>query len=167
VSVFAVAPRVSNRSKFQKIINPKNGLEEKQMTEYEARNFLPHLERYLLTALGSKIADEIKGKIAEKLGCGSWWSLINLDYPYKKVVETVGMGFGLMSFYAYWIQNKHFGTNPYNPAKEDERDQYVQYLLYSWAGGKPGYMYQFSKQAEKAKADANTIEAKMANYGYR
>jgi len=137
------------------------------MTEYEARNFLKHLERHFLTHLGSKIADELKGKLAEKLNCSSWWSLINLDYPYKKVVEVVGSGFGAMYFYAFWIQNKHLALNPYNPAKQDEREQYVQYLLYSWAGGKPGYIYQSSQKAEQIKADANSAEAKFAHYGYK
>ena len=108
------------------------------MTEYEAKTFLKRLDRHLLSYLGNKIADDIKGKIAEKLGCSSWWNLINLDYPYKKVVEAIGMGFGLLSFYSFWIQNQNLGLNPYNPAKEDEREAYVQYLLYSWAGGKPG-----------------------------
>jgi len=72
-----------------------------------------------------------------------------------------------MYFYAFWIQNPHLSLNSYNPAEEDERDRYVQYPLYSWAGSKPGYMYQFSKTVGKAESDANTIEAKMANYGYR
>ena len=137
------------------------------MTEYEAKYFLKHLERHFLTYLGNKIADDLKGKLAEKLGCNSWWSLVNLDYPYKKVVEVVGSGFGLMYFYAFWIQNNQLALNPYNPAQEDERDQYIQYLLYSWAGGKPGYIYQSSQEAGQVKADANSIEAKMANYGYK
>ena len=137
------------------------------MTEYEARNFLRHLDRYFINSVGGKAVDELRGKLAEKLGCGTWWALLNMDYPYKKVVEVVGSGFGMMYFYAFWIQNKHFALNPYNPSKEDEREQYVQYLLYSWAGGKPGYIYQSSQSAEKIKADNNTIEAKMANYGYK
>lgn len=136
------------------------------MTEAEAKQFLKRLDRYLLTWLGNQLADKVKDKIAEKLGVGSWWSLIKMDYPYKKVVEYVGMGFALAYFYGYWIQNQNLGLNPFNPAKEDEREQYVQYLLYSWAGGKPGYIYQFSKQGERIKAQSKTPESVLGRYGY-
>lgn len=136
------------------------------MTEYEAKNFLRNLDRYLLSTLGNKIADEVKGKIAEKLGLGGWWNLIQMDYPYKKVVDAIGMGFGLMSYYGFWIANGHLGLNPYDPKKPDQREDYVWYLLYSWAGGKPGYVYQFSKEGEQIKARANTAEAQLGRYGY-
>jgi hypothetical protein len=136
------------------------------MTEKEAKQFLKNLDRHLLNWLGNQLADEIKGKIAEKLGFGTWWALLNCDYPYKKVVEAIGMGFALMYFYAFWIQNGKLGLNPYNPAKEDERDQYVQYLLYSWAGGNPGYIYQFSPQGERLRAEDHSVDAVMSRYRY-
>lgn len=136
------------------------------MTEKEAKQFLKNLDRHLLNWLGSRLADEIKSKIAEKLGFGTWWALLNCDYPYKKVVQVIGYGFALMYFYGFWSQNGKLGLNPYNPAKEDERDQYVQYLLYSWAGGKPGYIYQFSPQGEQLRAGDHSVDAVLGRYGY-
>lgn len=136
------------------------------MTEKEAKQFLRDLNRHLLSWLGSQLADQIKEKIAEKLGFGTWLALLQCDYPYKKAVEAIGMGLGLLHFYGFWIANGTLGINPYNPAKEEERDQYVQYLLYSWAGGKPGYIYQFSPQGEQLQTADHSADGVLSHYGY-
>ncbi len=70
-------------------------------------------------------------------------SFIKLEHPYQKVMDATGFTFKIMYFSGYYGTNSQYDWNPYNPKDADQQEQYTEYLIYSWASGRPGYKYQF------------------------
>jgi len=66
-----------------------------------------------------------------------------LDIPAVAVAEKLAnftvFFLKVLYFEGFFTLYQNDNWNPYDPVKQE--DQYVEYLLYSWARGKPGYIY--------------------------
>lgn len=101
------------------------------------------IQEYLVNYVKNKCKDKIVDKITGALGVTSYYNLLTGNFPAAKLAAfTVNMLKG-MHFYGFYQMYGDRNLNPYNPRKEDEWEQYSEYLLYSWKQGKAGYIWQF------------------------
>lgn len=111
------------------------------MTEKEHKECARRVYDYLKKKLKDEGAKKIMDKAAKKLGVSGYLNLISGKFPGDGLSKfTVGY-LKLITFESYFTLNQTFNYNQYDPKKD--ADAYVEYLLFSWARGKPGYIYQF------------------------
>ena len=106
----------------------------------EAKIVKEYLIKYFRSYVKDKAAERVTNlmeKIAEKFGVKTFFNLAVGNFPTSK----------LATFTAGWMKAGYFEgyfsmypkMNPYSPVEQE--DEYTEYLLYSWARGNPGYMY--------------------------
>jgi hypothetical protein len=118
-------------------------LDEKEV-EKQRRLILQYLREYakrkLKDAVVDKVIHKIAEKIAKKLGLEAALNFITGNLPGKKIADFAVLWFKWLLFEGFLVT--YADTNPYDPLEEGQQDQYVEYLLYSWARtGKPSYRY--------------------------
>lgn len=113
------------------------------MTDEETKKYANQIREYLLKACGNKIGEKILEKIAKRLGISTYLSFIKLDFPGKKLADVTVFTLKIAYFYGFFELNSNRNLNPYNPKDNSQQDPYIEYLLYSWIKGNPGYIWQF------------------------
>ena len=112
----------------------------------EARQIKAHLITYCRQYGKDQALEKVQElleKIATKLGVYTFNNLVTNNFPGGKLASF--MSFGLKTIYfegtyiAKFEQNGAAGLNPFDPI--EDTDPYIEYLLYSWARGKPGYKF--------------------------
>ncbi|KXK05434.1 MAG: hypothetical protein UZ17_ACD001000624 [Acidobacteria bacterium OLB17] len=101
--------------------------------------------RYLIGFYSKKIPKDqvvdklgkLTEKIAKRLGMAGYYNVLVGNLPGAKLASFTASWMKLMYFEGYFTANPNL--NPYDPLKQE--DEYVEYLLYSWSRGKPGYRY--------------------------
>ncbi|MGI9036261.1 MAG: hypothetical protein ACR2GD_09515 [Pyrinomonadaceae bacterium] len=81
--------------------------------------------------------NKITGKIAGKLGLDTCCNVLTGNLPGAKLANFTASYLKVMTFESYFNLNPNL--NPYDPITQE--DEYSEYLLYSWARGKPGYQF--------------------------
>jgi hypothetical protein len=83
-------------------------------------------------------------KVAKELGVYTFQNLIVEVFPGTKLASFAANGLMMLTFEGYYIANfrkkEAAGSNPYDPLNNEAA--YVGYLLYSWARGNVGYVYE-------------------------
>ena len=86
---------------------------------------------------------ELLEKIAVKLGVYTFNNLVANNFPGGKLASFLSFGLKMIFFEGSYIakfeQVGAVGLNPFDPIENS--DAYVDYLLFSWAKGKVGYVY--------------------------
>ncbi len=113
------------------------------MTDEETKKNAKKIRDYLKSEFGKKIADKILEKIAKRLGVSTYLSFIKMDFPGKKLADVTVFTLKIAYFYGFYELNSSRNLNPYNPKESSQEDPYIEYLLYSWIKGNPGYIWQF------------------------
>lgn len=76
-------------------------------------------------------------KMAKRLGMGSHFNVLTGNLPGAKLANFTASYLKYFYFEGYFSSNP--GLNPYDPITTES--EYIEYLLYSWARGKPAYKY--------------------------
>ncbi len=108
------------------------------MNEAEQKLIVNAMASWMAKHLEDKLKAKIQEKIAKKLGLASWNNLITGSFPAAKLA-TFGSGMlKFLTFHGYSSVHVHDNLTQYHPKKQE--DQYIEYLLYSWAvNERPGY----------------------------
>lgn len=115
------------------------------MHNQEAQTIKNYLVTYCRTHAGDTVNEKLGNlldKLAKYLGVSNIHNLITGNFPAQKLASLATGGLKIIYFQGYFDANyvkNNPGTNPYDPVGDG--DNYVQYLLYSWALGRPGYVY--------------------------
>jgi hypothetical protein len=113
--------------------------------EEDSKAICKYLTDYYKKKLGEKAVDAALGKLEEKIR-----KKLNLsNFSLSDLIPATAVAEKLANFTVFFLKVLYFegfftlyqndNWNPYDPVKQE--DQYVEYLLYSWARGKPGYIY--------------------------
>lgn len=108
------------------------------------------LTKYLLMQLNQmpgKVVEDIRDKIFTKAAKKLGLTILYEFTPEKLIDKLPAIKAAKMMVFAakwgfyegYFITNGAFKWNPDDP--QDDEDLYAEYLIFSWAMGKPGYMY--------------------------
>ncbi|GEM_PF-1788403 len=122
---------------------------KKVLTPLDIKGDCEKIREYLISyykkKLGEKAVDialsKLESKIGKKLGLDAF-SFLRANLPGQKLAEFTCFFLKILYFEGFFSLYQNDSWNPYNPIEQE--DQYVEYLLYSWARGKPGYIYWLS-----------------------
>lgn len=104
-----------------------------------------YLIGYYKKKLGEKAVEAALSKLEDKIR-----KKLNLpEFKLSDLIPAAAVAEKLANFTVFFLKVLYFegffslyqndNWNPFDPVKQE--DQYVEYLLYSWARGKPGYIY--------------------------
>lgn len=118
-----------------------------QQMRIEMEQVRQWLTRYLLQQIQGKVVGDIRDRIFTKAVKKIGLSILYEFTPEKLVEKLPGVKLAKMVIFAakwmtydgYFNTNGNFNWNPYDP--KDDEDLYAEYLIFSWAMGKPGYIY--------------------------
>lgn len=111
------------------------------MTDAEHQKNTKKIYDYLKKKVKEEGAKKILDKAAKKLGVAGYVNLVQGKFPAAALAKFSVGYLKLITFESYFSLYANNHWTKYDPAKES--DTYVEYLLYSWARGEPGYIYQF------------------------
>ena len=117
------------------------------MTDEENKKSAEKIYNYLKNKLKEEGAKKIMNRVAKKLGVSGYANLIGGNFPAATLAKFSVGYLKLMAYESYFSLNGQWEYNKFNPATSE--DAYVEYLLYSWVRGKPGYIYQFDALPNK------------------
>lgn len=100
---------------------------------------------YLVNYYGKKLPkdqvvdklNKMTEKLAKNLGLSAYFNVLTGNLPGAKLANFTAGYLKLGTFESYFTLNPNL--NPYDPITQE--DEYAEYLLYSWARGKPGYQF--------------------------
>lgn len=111
----------------------------------EAKTIRNYLIMYCRKYAGDKLNEKLFSlleKPAKKLGVSTFHNLIAGNFPAQKLATYAADILKVLYYQGHYDASYvkgHPGTNPFDPIENE--DAYVEYLLYSWALGNPGYVY--------------------------
>ena len=119
----------------------------------DANAIRSYLIGYYKEKLGEKASEAALAKLEEKIRKKLNLPSFNLSdlFPAAKVAENLAnftvFFLKILYFEGFFSTYQQDNWNPYDPVTQE--DQYVEYLLYSWARGNPGYIYWLSQVSVK------------------
>ncbi|MCS6873779.1 MAG: hypothetical protein RML33_02750 [Acidobacteriota bacterium] len=98
---------------------------------------IEYFRKRLKDEVATKALEKIEEKIAKKLGLETYVNILLGNLPGSSLSKFTVFYLKVLFFEAYFTVNPDI--NPYDPIKQ--QDQYVEYLLYTWARGRPAYRH--------------------------